>query len=83
MGIPRAIDCSISWQSAFCTSRAVTPKDAGPRGTVPLSNPTRPDLGPLVPNWSGARAIPMDDMDLMLRPQLQRVDGNPENPRPA
>lgn len=25
-------------------------------------------------------AIPMDDMDLVLRPQLQSVDVNPESP---
>jgi len=25
-------------------------------------------------------AIPMEDMDLVLRPQLQSVDGNPESP---
>jgi clan AA aspartic protease len=25
-------------------------------------------------------AIPMEDMDLVLRPQLQRVDVNPESP---
>jgi hypothetical protein len=28
-------------------------------------------------------AIPMDDMDLVLRPQLQSVDVNPESPNIA
>lgn len=78
------------------------------RGTVSLSNPTRPELAPLELSAladSGAehlcipeplaiqlslaelerrevllRAIPMEDMDLVLRPQLQRLDVNTESP---
>ena len=84
------------------------------RGTVSLSNPTRPDLAPLevsaladsgavhlcIPEHLAIQlslaeldrrevvlgdevllgAIPMEDMDLVLRPQLQSVDVNPESP---
>ena len=65
-------------------------------GTFSLSNPTRPDLAPLevlaladsgaVPlcilEWREVLlgAIPMEDMDLVLRPQLQSVAVNPESP---
>jgi hypothetical protein len=65
-------------------------------GTFSLSNPTRPDLAPLEVTAladSGAvplcilerhevllGANPMEDMDLVLRPQRQSVDVNPESP---
>jgi|GEM_PF-5498764 len=40
------------------------------RGTVTLANPTRTELG----------AIPTEDMDLVLKPQLQSIAVNPESP---
>ena len=79
------------------------------RGTVSLSNPTRPKLAPLELSAmadSGAvhlcipehlaillrlaelerrqlllGAIPMEDMDLVPRPQLQSLVGNTESPK--
>lgn len=78
------------------------------RGTVSLSNPTRPKLAPLELSAladSGVvhlctpehlvillslaelqrrevrlGAIPMEGIDLVLRPQLQSLDVNPESP---
>jgi hypothetical protein len=79
------------------------------RGTVSLSNPTRPKLAPLELSAladSGVvhlfisehlvilvslaelerrevllGAIPMEGIDLVLRPQLQSLDGNPQEPQ--
>ena len=62
-------------------------------GTVQLSNPTRPELQGLevraladghrrtvLGNEVLLGAIPMQDMDLLLRPQLQSITVNPESP---
>ena len=46
-------------------------------GTVQLSNASHPELQGLEVLLG---AIPMEDMDLVLRPQLQSITVNPESP---
>ena len=75
------------WRQAHNTSRTKHVED-GHRRTVPYVGPVeirfrnrRCFTGAMVlGNEVLLGAIPMEDMDLVLRPQLQSLDVNPESP---